>query len=141
MNVCVCLSFLSKISKQIFKKSTFRRYGDGQCCQPVGNKQYQGVLLCKRALVSQGASFYLFFLLLLIFLSKSYADVFLCFFVKVPILSCLKLNFLRLPRKDDIKFRVSHFFFVLFSFSYRFTSSERVSVFDRGVVERLFGKF
>lgn len=48
-----------------------------------------------------------------------------------------KLNFLRLPRKDDIKFRVSHFFFV---FGFRIVLLlPKVQVFF-GVVERLFGE-
>lgn len=47
-----------------------------------------------------------------------------------------KLNFLRLPRKDDIKFRVSHFFFV---FGFRIVLLlPKVQVFF-GVVERLVG--
>lgn len=138
--MCV-FKFSVKDFKTNFQKidfSTLRR----RPVLPAGRQQtVLGCFALQKSFSQLGCFILLVFLLLLIFLSKSYADVFLYFFVKVPILSCLKLNFLRLPRKDDIKFRVSHFFFVLFSFSYRFTSSERVSVFDRGVVERLFGKF
>lgn len=44
--------------------------------------------------------------------------MFLPFLLLVPILSCLNLVFLRLPRKDDIKFSrfTLFFFFVLFYF-------------------------
>lgn len=47
-----------------------------------------------------------------------------------------KLNFLRLPRKDDIKFRVSHFFFVLVFVSFYFF---RKFQFFLGVVEPFVG--
>lgn len=79
----MCFSSV-KDFKTNFKKSTFR---DATATASVASRSAtnsSSVLLCKRALVSKGASILGFFLLnslffLSFFFSKSYADVFLSF--------------------------------------------------------------
>lgn len=140
-----CLFYFQRFQNK-FKTINSRRYCDGQCCQPVGNKHLCFFLLCKRPLVRcccfVKISQYVVLLIRLLsrFCSpKAMPMLFPPFrFVSSDIVMP-KLNFLPLcmPRKDDIKF--SRFTLL---FSYCFTSSERYFFFHfLGLSNFVFGKF